>query len=158
IRDAHANAMPGRLVSGALRATRSPMADHVTYAANARKLTPTMRSVSRSRRSRWHASASTAIRQSSAAPELTSMKLSTPNPTSEILPPSAPAPTATRPSRLFQPIVKYSRRRPRPASAARSIAIDSASALGPDVLEIDRQVVDSAPRRGDVVGEFAGLV
>jgi hypothetical protein len=95
----------------------------LTYAASARKLTPTARNVSRSIRSRRRSSASIAMRHNKAAPELTSIKLSTPNPTREMLPASAPAPTATNRSRLFHPIVKYSSRRLRCARAARSIVV-----------------------------------
>ena len=43
------------------------------------------------------------------------MKLSIPKPTSEMLPAIPPAMTATKPSRLFQAIVKYSSRFPRSA-------------------------------------------
>src|SRR4029077_7776390 len=56
-------------------------------------------------------------------PDTTSMKLSTPNPTSDILPGIAPAATAKIPSRLFQAIVKYSSRLPRSAMARRSKTI-----------------------------------
>ena len=52
-------------------------------------------------------------------PDVTSMKLSIPNPTREMLPASAPATTATRPSRVFHPIVKYSKDFPRCDTACR---------------------------------------
>jgi NADPH:quinone reductase-like Zn-dependent oxidoreductase len=56
-------------------------------------------------------------------PDITSIKLSIPNPTSEMLPASAPATTATSPSKLFHAIVKYSNCFPRRATACRSSAI-----------------------------------
>lgn len=68
-------------------------------------------------RSRFSASASTDILQSSTVPEVTSMKLSIPNPPREMLPASNPETMATRPSRVFHPIVKYSRDFPRCAAA-----------------------------------------
>src|SRR5689334_6147279 len=71
-------------------------------------------------------SASTAILQNNAAPDVTSMKLSIPNPTREMLPAIAPTTMATRPSRVFQAIVKYSRFRPRREIAARVITLLSA--------------------------------
>jgi hypothetical protein len=52
------------------------------------------------------------MRHNSAAPDVTSMKLSNPKPTSETLPAMMPAMTATHPSRLFHAMVNYSRRRP----------------------------------------------
>ena len=44
------------------------------------------------------------MRHRSAEPDATSIKLSTPKPTSEMLPAAVPAATAIRPSRLFQAI------------------------------------------------------
>ena len=58
-------------------------------------------------------SASTDMRHNSVASDVTSIRLSIPKPTSEMLPASVPAPMPIRPSRLFQAIVKYSRRFPR---------------------------------------------
>src|SRR5580765_7141061 len=118
--DAAASTMPGVLGEAGLRDQRFQAASVATYAASARKHAPTIFSVRASRRSRWQWSVSADIRHSSAAPDVTSMKLSTPNPTSDTLPASAPVVTPTRPSRLFQIIVKYSRRRARSASDARS--------------------------------------
>jgi hypothetical protein len=48
-----------------------------------------------------------------AAPDVTSIKLSSPNPTSEILPAIRPMTTAAKPSMEFQAMVKYSSLRPR---------------------------------------------
>src|SRR5947208_10557152 len=50
------------------------------------------------------------------------MKLSMPKPTREMLPAIAPATTATRPSRLFHAMVKYSSRFPRRATARRVVS------------------------------------
>ncbi len=69
------------------------------------------------------------IRNSSVAPDVTSMKLSTPKPTEEMLPAIAPATTAIRPSSTFQAIVKYSSLRPRRAIAVRSKTSNSAMTL-----------------------------
>jgi hypothetical protein len=63
-------------------------------------------------RSRSRTRASTDIRQSKTDPDVTSMKLSIPKPTREILPAISPATTAVNPSAVFQAIVKYSSRRP----------------------------------------------
>jgi hypothetical protein len=60
------------------------------------------------------------ILQSSTVPDVTSMKLSIPNPNRDMLPASAPATTATSPSSVFHPIVKYSKRFPRCATPCRS--------------------------------------
>jgi hypothetical protein len=51
---------------------------------------------------------------------VTSIKLSIPKPTSEILPAIAPAMTATNPSKVFHPMVKYSSLCPRTTAAERS--------------------------------------
>src|SRR5438876_7161820 len=91
----------------------------------ARKQKPTILRLSFSFRSRLSTSASTDILQSSTVPEVTSIKLSIPKPTSEMLTANAPATKATRPSRLFQAIVKYSRRFPRSATPWRSSAIST---------------------------------
>jgi len=64
------------------------------------------------------------MRHSSAAPDVISMKLSIPKPTSETLPATAPAMTATKPSRQFHASVMYSRRRPRRTTAARPLSIE----------------------------------
>src|SRR6476646_242018 len=71
------------------------------------KDSPTIRSVARSARS------PRCKRQSSAAPLVTSIALSKPKPTSATLPARNPANKAISPSRLFQAMVKYSRRFPR---------------------------------------------
>jgi len=83
------------------------------------KQNPTILRLSRSFRSRFCRSASTDILQSKVAPDVTSIKLSNPKPTSEMLPATSPAVTPTRPSRLFQATVKYSSRFPRWAIARR---------------------------------------
>jgi hypothetical protein len=89
--EAHASATPMTLSSGFLRVNRFEMASNATNAASARNEAPTICSVSFfSRRSRFGTSASVDIRHSSAAPDVTSMKLSTPKPTSEMLPAIAP--------------------------------------------------------------------
>src|SRR6185503_14413512 len=89
------------------------------YADKARKQVPTILRLSLSFRSRVCSSASTVILHSNVAPDVTSIKLSIPKPTSEMLPASAPAIRATRPSRLFHAMVKHSRRFPRSAAAWR---------------------------------------
>ena len=61
-------------------------------------------------------------RQSSAAPELTSMALSSPNPTSETEPAIRPAAIEITPSRQLYAMVKYSSRRPRRSQKARPAA------------------------------------
>src|SRR5258705_5457206 len=93
------------------------------YAAKAKKQRPTVLNASRSFRSRRSTFASTLRRHSRAAPEVTSIKLSMPNPTREMLPAASPAMTATTPSRQFHTIVKYSSLRPRPAIATRSTPV-----------------------------------
>src|SRR5579863_2699687 len=85
------------------------------------KQMPTILRLSFSFRSRLSTSESTDILQSSVVPEVTSMKLSIPKPTREMLPATIPAQTAISPSREFQAIVKYSSRLPRCAIAWRAI-------------------------------------
>src|SRR5207244_8917609 len=85
------------------------------------KQKPTILRLSFSFRSRLSTSASTDILQSNVAPDVTSMKPSTPKPTREILPASTPAATPIKPSRVFHTIVKYSSRLPRWAIAWREI-------------------------------------
>jgi colicin import membrane protein len=58
-----------------------------------------------------------------------SPKLSTPKPTREMLPAAAPARIAIRPSNVFHPIVKYSRRLPRAAQCWRSVRASRADAI-----------------------------
>src|SRR5258708_28110520 len=82
---------------------------------------PTILRLSFSFRSRFPTSASTDILHSSTLPDVTSIKLSIPNPTREMLPASAPATTATSPSKLFHAIVKYSNCLPRCAMRWRSM-------------------------------------
>ena len=89
------------------------------------KHTPTIFRLSFSLRSRFWTSASIDILQSSTPPDVTSMKLSIPNLTREMLPASAPATSATSPSKLFHVIVKYSNCFPRRATACRSSAIST---------------------------------
>jgi len=80
------------------------------YAASAKKQIPTTRSTRFPFRLRSLSLASTEILQSITEPEVTSMKLSIPNPMrmSEMLPAAKPLTTATMPSAAFQPMVKYS--------------------------------------------------
>src|SRR5437899_9726995 len=85
------------------------------------KQTPTILRLSFSFRSRLSTSESTNILHSNVAPDVTSMKLSIPKPTREMLPETAPAAIATKPSRKFHTIVKYSSRFPRWAIAWRAI-------------------------------------
>lgn len=119
--ETHARTMPGKLCSAVFLARRSETPSYVTYTARAMKQAPTILILSRSFLSRLPSSASTDILHSRVAPEVTSIKLSIPNPTSEMLPAIAPAITATRPSRLFQAMVKYSSRFPRRASVLRVV-------------------------------------
>src|ERR1700733_886733 len=105
---------------------------------------------------RWM-SESTDILQRSTEPETTSIKLSMPKPTREMLPASAPTMTATSPSTLFHAIVKYSMCFPRRAAASRfsaavciarayqSDSVDLVSSLVLLNLEIEK-VVDSIQR------------
>ncbi len=72
--------------------------------ARARKQTPTILRLNLSFRSRLSASASTDMRQRSVAPDVTSMRLSIPKPTSETLPATTPAAIPMRPSKLFHAI------------------------------------------------------
>src|SRR5437660_8262834 len=65
-------------------------------------------------------SASTDIRHSRTDPDVTSMELSIPKPTSEMLAANTPATTATKPSSAFHTTVKYSSLRPRSATSLRS--------------------------------------
>src|SRR6266446_400392 len=90
------------------------------YAASRRKQTPTTLSARLSFGSRRSSSASTDILHSKTDPDVTSMKLSIPKPTSEMLPAIAPATTATKPSKPFQAMVKYSSLRPWRTTAVRS--------------------------------------
>src|SRR5437879_12500083 len=90
--------------------------------ASAMKQAPTILMLSLSLLSRRCSSASTDILQRSVAPDVTSMKLPIPKPTREMLPAIPPATTATRPSRLFHAIVKYSSRIPRLAILSRVVA------------------------------------
>jgi hypothetical protein len=78
------------------------------YAARVKKQIPTTCNARCSFRSRSRTLASTNIRQSKTDPDVTSMKLSIPNPTREILLAISPVTTAIKPSIVFQTIVKYS--------------------------------------------------
>ena len=126
--EAQARTMPGRLRSGALLQSRSLPDSKKMYAASARKQMPTMRNARCSLRSRRSASWSTAIRQSSAPPDASSMKLSIPNAVRDMLPATAPAAMATMPSTAFHPMVRYSSLRPRRTRVARS-ALETCSML-----------------------------
>jgi len=70
--------------------------------------------------SRRCTSESTDILQSKTEPDVTSMKLSIPKPTNEMLPAKIPVATAIKPSSAFHTTVKYSSLRPRSTAAGRS--------------------------------------
>src|SRR5260370_13394648 len=100
------------------------------WTASHKKHTPTTFKAHRSLRSRRCTSESTDILHNKAEPEVTSMKLSMPNPLRDTLPATAPAITATNPSKVFQPMVKYSSLRPRRRTAVRSnIAVSAMSSV-----------------------------
>src|SRR5437016_7388555 len=120
-RETQAKAIPGILCSGVVFLARSDTDSYVMYAARARKQTPTILRLTLSFLSRLSTSESTDILHSNVAPDVTSMKLSIPKPTREMLPETAPAAIATKPSRKFHTIVKYSSRFPRWAIAWRAI-------------------------------------
>lgn len=122
-RAAQATTIPATLCAGECFCNRLETATKATYAESARKQAPTILSVKRSFFSRLSSSARTDSRHSSATAEVTSMKLSTPKPTREILPEIIPVVNAPSPSRLFHPIVKYSRRLPRWAVRAKSVEL-----------------------------------
>ncbi len=63
------------------------------------------------------------------------MKLSMPNPTRDTLPVTAPAITATNPSRVFHAMVKYSSLRPRRTTTGRSKMVVSAIQAVYNVVE-----------------------
>src|SRR6266852_8550763 len=88
--------------------------------ARHKKLMPTTCTARLSFNSRRRMSASTDILHSKTDPDVTSMKLSIPKPTSEMLPAMTPTATATRPSKAFHAMVKYSSLRPRRTTAVRS--------------------------------------
>src|SRR5579864_7226224 len=88
-------------------------------AARRRKQRPTIRSARFSLRSRCAIFMSTDIRPSRAQPDASSIRLSAPNPSREMLPAATPAQTATAASIAFQAIVRYSSLRPRWMRAAR---------------------------------------
>src|SRR5882724_4838140 len=115
------------------------------YAASRRKQTPTILSARLSFSSRRCTCASTDILHSRTDPDVTSMKLSIPKPTSEMLPAIVPATTATRPSMAFHAIVKYSSFRP-----CRTTAVRSKMAVSgiPAVYNVAR------PRLGRACSEF----
>ena len=85
------------------------------------------------------------------------MKLSTPKPTREMLPAATPAAIAIQPSRVFQPMVKYSRRLPRAALCCRSDRAIRADAIErhrltpvrsfQTKLNADRQPTIDSPRK-----------
>ena len=106
-------AIPAGLRSGASPLTRDLTASKVTYAARSRKLTPTIFKARRSACRALRPRRSARKRQSKMPPDDVSMKESTPKPIRAMLPLTTPLPTATTPSIMFQPIVKYSRRIPR---------------------------------------------
>jgi len=112
-RAAQAIAIPAMLCAGECFCSRLEMATKATYTESARKQAPTILSVKRSFFSRLPSSAMTDSRHSNATADVTSIKLSTPKPTREILPEIIPVVNAASPSKLFHPMVKYSRRLPR---------------------------------------------
>src|SRR3990172_9287566 len=89
------------------------MANEMPTRRAARRSTCSMRSSSRS------PPVSARRRQTRTDPEMVSTKLSTPKAIRAMLPATTPAPTAMRPSTMFQPTVRYSRRRPRARSWGR---------------------------------------
>ena len=93
--------MPGMLRSGASCRISVEPDSYRMYTASAMKHQPTIRNVVRSTCSRRDAFRSWWSRQSKAAPEVTSMTLSRPNPISETDPAINPATMETRPSRLL---------------------------------------------------------
>jgi len=117
---AQAIIIPAMLCAGACLRNRLEMATKATYTESARKQLPTILRVTRSFCSRLSSSAIRDKRHSNATAEVTSIKLSTPKPIREILPAMNPVAIAPIPSRLFHPIVKYSRRLPRRAMMANS--------------------------------------
>jgi hypothetical protein len=119
-RAAHAIAIPATLCAGECFCSRLEMATKATYTESATKQAPTILSVKRSFFSRLPSSAITDNRYSNATAEVTSIKLSTPKPTREILPEIIPVVNAANPSKLFHPMVKYSRRLPRLAMIDKS--------------------------------------
>lgn len=92
----------------------------------------------------------TDIRHSKTDPDVTSMKLSIPKPTREMLPATTPAMTATKPSRVFQTTVKYSSFRPWRTTAERSNRTVSAMS---SVYDATAQTWARVPNRGAVVSE-----
>lgn len=117
---AQATTIPAMLCAGACLRHRLEIATEATYRESTRKQIPTILRVNRSFCSRLSSSAISDKRHSKATAEVTSIKLSTPKPTREILPEMNPVANAANPSRLFHPIVKYSRRLPRCAMMANS--------------------------------------
>src|SRR6266403_4629993 len=97
--------------------------------ASTKKHTPTILNARLSFSSRRCTSASTDILQSNTEPEVTSIKLSTPKPTNEMLPAITPIKTASKPSIAFHVMVKYSSLRPRCTRAARSSATVSVTGV-----------------------------
>lgn len=124
-RAAQATTIPATLCAGECFCSRLEIATKATYTASARKHAPTILSVKRSFFSRLSSSAMTDSRHNNAMAEVTSIKLSTPKPTREILPEIIPVVNAPSPSRLFHPMVKYSRRLPRRAAMAKSVELCS---------------------------------
>lgn len=110
---AQATTIPAMLCAGACLRHRLEIATEATYRESTRKQIPTILRVNRSFCSRLSSPAISDKRHSKATAEVTSIKLSTPKPTREILPEMNPVANAANPSRLFHPIVKYSRRLPR---------------------------------------------
>jgi hypothetical protein len=122
-RAAQATTIPAMLCSGACFRSRSAMEPYAVYAASPRKQTPTILSVRRSVLSRFSALAMLDKHHSRATAEVTSIKLSTPNPTRETLPAMIPATTAASPSKMCHPMVRYSSRLPRRAIRANSMLL-----------------------------------
>ena len=114
--------IPTILESGLAPVTRAFTASNATYAANRKRDTPTIRRAecsSCSMRSDESVRLSAERRQINTNPDAHSTKLSIPNASSAMLPARAPAPTATKPSIMFQATVMYSSERPRRRASAR---------------------------------------
>lgn len=122
-REAQATTIPPMLCAGECLCSRFKTATEAIYAESAKKQTATILSVKRSFLSRFSSSAISDSRHNNATAEVTSIKLSIPKPTREMLPEIIPVANAVSPSRLFHPIVTYSRRLPRCTIMARSVEL-----------------------------------
>ena len=117
IRETTERTIPITLVSG-FSWRRSDLApSNATYNPSRKKLMPTSLCASRSRLSSVLVHCK---RHSKIPPDKLSIRESTPNPISAMLPANTPAPMATVASVRFQPSVKYSNRRPARSCSCRS--------------------------------------